>query len=87
MILECPGVPGGSKSFKEGLEGSVLVRIPLDHTRPIWTLLDPPGPFQTSRPSWNLLDPLDLHGPSRTLPNLQGPFRTLPDPPGPTWAS
>ena len=40
-------VPGGSKSFKEGLERSVMVRILLDHTRPIWTLFNSPGPFQT----------------------------------------
>ena len=60
-------VPCGSRRVKEGLEGSLMVWILPDPTRPFCTLLDPTGPFQTSGTSWNLVDPLDFPGPLRTL--------------------
>ena len=82
MVLE---VPCGSRSIKEGLEGSMMVWILPDPTRPFCTLLDSTGPFQTSGTSWNLVDPLDFPGPFWTHSEPSGPSLTLPDPSGPSW--
>ena len=77
MVLEAPC---GSRRVKEGLEGSLMVRILPKPTRPFCTLLDPTRTFQASGTSWDLVDPLDFPGPFLSHSEPSGPSLTLPDP-------